>query len=185
MREDAARPGRIPSGEELLRGERLSYDFIAGQRMGERRSSPRVNNVSGRGARREAASLRLSRRPAHGEENAACPGCVASALGEAARRESASLLGTADRRMSKLRPSCQRQPRRGHEEPVGVIDLSATDRRTPTDWWRTGRRERSVPDVQRRERSTPNRQTGSQRKERSTPAVRRVSSGRKRSTPTR
>ncbi len=91
---------------ELQRGERLSYDFIAGQRMGERRSSPRVNNVSGRGARREAANLRLSRRPAHGEENAACPGCVASALGEAARREAASLLSTADRRMSKLRPGC-------------------------------------------------------------------------------
>ena len=47
------------------------------------------------------------------------------------------------------------QPCRGHEEPVETTDLSATDRRTPTDWWRTGRRERSVLRVQRRERSLP------------------------------
>ena len=80
-----------------------------------------------------------------------------------------------------------------------------SDRRTPTDLWRTKHKARSVPVVQRRERSTPdaspesnewsdqlrfarpmpaseainpNRQTGSQRKERSTPTVRRVSSGR-------
>ena len=53
-------------------GERPAYDFIGGQRMGERRSLPRVNNVSGKAARREATSL----------------------------------LATADRRMSKLRPGC-------------------------------------------------------------------------------
>ena len=68
------------------------------------------------------------------------------------------------------------QPCRGHEEPVGAQDLSATGRRTPTDQVRTKHRTRSVPVVQRRERSTLNRQTGSQRKERSTQTVRRVSS---------
>ena len=57
---------------------------------GERgRSSPRVDTVRGGTATRGAAVLRLHRRPAHGEENPACPGCVASALGEAARREAA------------------------------------------------------------------------------------------------
>ncbi len=90
--------------------------------MGERRSSPRMNNVSGRGARREAASLRRDRRPAHVKKTQLGPEYVASALGEAARREAASLLSTADRRMSKLRPRCQRQPRRGHEEPVEATD---------------------------------------------------------------
>ena len=90
--------------------------------MGERRSSPKVNNVSGRGARREAASLRRDRRPAHVKKTQLGPEYVASALGEAARREAASLLGTADHRMSKVRPRCQRQPRRGHEEPVEATD---------------------------------------------------------------
>ena len=58
---DAARPRvirqGIDSGGELLRVERLAYDFIADQRMGERRSLPRAQNVRGRAARREAASL--------------------------------------------------------------------------------------------------------------------------------
>ena len=59
---------------ELLRGERLSYDFMAVQRMGGRRSLPRVRSVRGRAARREAASLRLSRRPAHGERRSSAQG---------------------------------------------------------------------------------------------------------------
>ena len=110
--------------------------------MGERRSLPRVNNVTG-------GELRDVKRPAcFHRQTGACRRCGLAVS----------------------------QPCRGHEEPVGATDLSATDRRISTDWWRTGRRERSVPDVQRRERSTPNRQTGSQRKERSTPTVRRMSS---------
>ena len=48
------------------------------------------------------------------------------------------------------------QPCRGHEEPAGATDLSATGRRTPTDLWRTKRRQRSVPIARRRKRSTPN-----------------------------
>ena len=60
---------------------------------------------------------------------------------------------------------------RGHEEPVEATDLSATGRRTPTDQVRTRHRARSVPDVQRQERSTP--------------TARLMSSGMKRSTPTR
>ncbi len=63
------------------------------------------------------------------------------------------------------------QPRRGHEEPAGAQDLSATSRRTPTDQVRTKHRARSVPGVQRQERSTP--------------TARLMSSGMKRSTPTR
>ena len=63
------------------------------------------------------------------------------------------------------------QPCRGHEEPVGATDLSATGRRTPTDQVRTKHRARSVPGVQRQERSTP--------------TARLMSSGMKRSTPTR
>ena len=60
---------------------------------------------------------------------------------------------------------------RGHEEPVEATDLSATGRRTPTDQVRTKHRARSVPGVQRQERSTP--------------TARLMSSGMKRSTPTR
>ena len=57
--EDAARPGVIRRGIDSggLREERLAYDFIADQRMGERRSLPRAQNVRGRATRREAASL--------------------------------------------------------------------------------------------------------------------------------
>ena len=121
------------------------------------------------------------------EKDAACPGCVASALGEAARGEAAGprcdRRPTHDRRRSSAqgeqrpwgklrdvkRPACSErqtgacrscglavsQPCRGHEEPVGAQDLSATSRRTPTDLWRTKHGARSVPDVQRKKRSTP------------------------------
>ena len=137
------------------------------------------------------------------EKDAACPGCVASELGKAARREAAGprcdRRPTHERRRSSAqgeqrpwgklrsvkRPACfQRQtgacrscglavsqPCRGHEEPVGAQDLSATGRRTPTDQVRTKHRARSVPGVQRQERSTP--------------TARLMSSGVKRSTPTR
>ena len=144
---------------------------------------------------RGAAGLRRHRRPAHGEKDAACPGCVASELGEAARGEAAGprcdRRPTHDRRRSSAqgakrpwgklrsvkRPACfQRQTGacrscglavsqlcRGHEDPVEATDLSATGRRTPTDQVRTKHRARSVPGVQRQERSTPTRRTGVQR----------------------
>ena len=105
--------------------------------MREDAARPRVNNVSGRTARREAASL----------------------------------LSTADRHACRRCGLAVSQPCRGHEEPVGATDLSATGRRTPTDQVRTKHRARSVPSVQRKERSTP--------------TARLMSSGMKRSTPTR
>ncbi len=80
MKEDAARPRVDTVRGELLWGKRPSYDFIADQRMGERRSLPRACPVLDTG--------------------------VNTSLGEAARREAASLLATADRRVSKLRPGC-------------------------------------------------------------------------------
>ena len=70
------------------------------------------------------------------------------------------------------------QPCRGHEEPVGATDLSATDRRTPTDWWRPGAQGALRPSCPADEAINPKRRTIAQRKERSTPTVRRVSSGR-------
>ena len=122
VREDAARPGAdTVRGGTATRGAAVLRLHRRPAHEG-RRSSPRVNNVSGRGARREAASLRRDRRPAHVKKTQLGPEYVASALGEAARREAASLLGTADHRMSKVRPRCQRQPRRGHEEPVEATD---------------------------------------------------------------
>ena len=85
------------------------------------------------------------------------------------------------------------QPCRGHEESARATDLSATGRRTPTDQVRTKHRARSVPGVQRQERSTPTarlmssgmkrstptRRTGVQRKKRSTPIAERVPNGRR------
>ena len=47
------------------------------------------------------------------------------------------------------------QPCRGHGEPAGATNLSATGRRTPTDQVRTKRRERSVPVARQMKRSTP------------------------------
>ncbi len=94
---------------ELLWGKRPTYDFIAGQRMGERRSLSRacpvldtgVNDVSGEAARREAAGPRCDRRPTHGRKTQLGPGCVASELGEAARREAASPRCDPGRRMTE------------------------------------------------------------------------------------
>ena len=84
--------------------------------MGERRSLPRVNNVSGKAARREAASL----------------------------------LALADRRMSKLRPGCvsaMPQSMRNQSKRQTHSDRPSEDEAQGV---------RSVPGVQRRERSTPN-----------------------------
>ena len=71
------------------------------------------------------------------------------------------------------------QPCRGHEEPVGATDLSARGRRTPTDLWRTGRRERSVPGVQRQERLTPSAEPESSGRSDQLQLAGRVSSGRR------
>ena len=76
------------------------------------------------------------------------------------------------------------QPCRGREEPVGAQDLSATDRRTPTDQVRTRRRARSVPESSGRGDQpqpadwfptegaiNPDRQADVQRRKRSTPTA--------------
>ena len=83
--------------------------------------------------------------------------------GEAARREAASLLATADRRMSKPRPGCvsaMPQSMRNRSKRQTHSDRPSEDEAQGA---------RSVPGGQRRERSTPNRQTGVQRRKRSTP----------------
>ena len=81
-------------------------------------------------------------------EDAARPR-VNKARGErTAGREAASLLERADRRMSKLRPGCV-------SALPQVCRVGRGDRRTSTDRLRTRRSARSVPCVQRKERSTP------------------------------
>ena len=89
--------------------------------------------------------------------------------GEAARHEAASLLGTADRRMSKVRPSCQsampqgmrsRSKRQTHFDRLMEDEAQCALRPwRPTD-----------------EAINPKRRTIAQRKERSTPTARPVSS---------
>ena len=81
--------------------------------MRERRSSPRADTSVGEAARREAASLLLSGRPARVE--------------------------AAERLRAATPQAC---------------GIGRGERRTPTDWVRTRRRRRSVPGVQRKERST-------------------------------
>ena len=100
----------------------------------------------GGAATKGAAGLRPHRRPAHGRKTQLAQG--AERHGRAARREAASLLGTADRRMSKLRPGCV------SAMPQGMRSRSDA-RRTPTSFLRTRRKARSVPGVQREKRSTP------------------------------
>ena len=122
----------------LLRGERPAYDFIGGQRMGEIRSSPRVNNVSGKAARREAASL----------------------------------LATADRRMSKLRLGCV--------SAMPQSMMSQSKRQTHFDRLGGGRGQGALrPSCPTSEAINPNRQTGVQRRKRSTSTAERVSNGRR------
>ena len=121
-------------------------------------------------AMREAAGLRLHQRPAHGRKTQLAQG--AERHGEAARHEAASLLGTADRRMSKVRPSCQsampqgmrsRSKRQTHFDRLMEDETQCALRPwRPTD-----------------EAINPKRRTIAQRKERSTPTARRVSSGRR------
>ena len=103
---------------EAARVKRPAYVSVAGQRMGERRSSAQacpVNNVSGKAARREAASL----------------------------------LATADRRMSKLRPGCvsaMPQSMRNQSKRQTHSDRPSEDEAQGAC---------SVPGVQRMRRSTP------------------------------
>ena len=109
---------------ELLRGERLSYDFNAGQRMGERRSLAQGEQRQWESCETGIGQPACYGRPAHGEAAALQHPLQASAC-----------------RSCGLAELC-----RGHEEPVEATDLSATGRRTPTDQVRTRRRERSVPE---------------------------------------
>ena len=148
--------------------------------MREDAACPRVRNVQvGRkAARREAASLRRDRRPAHVKKTQLGPGYVASALGEAARREAASLLSTADRRMSKVRPSCQRQPRRRHEE-AGRSDRPVCNRQAHSDRLVEDEAQRAVrPSCPAEEAIHSDHQTSVQRVKRSTSTARPVSSDR-------
>ena len=93
-------------------------------------------------------------------------------MGKAARREAASLLATADRRMSKLRPSCQ------SAMPQSMRSLSK--RQTRFDRLvEDGAQGALRPSCPTDEAINPNRQTGVQRKKRSTPIAERVSSGRR------
>ena len=128
-----------------------------------RRPAHEKRRSSAQGERRQWGQLRDVKRPA-------CSKCR-PAHGEAAALQHPSQASTC---RSCGPAACQ--PCRGHEE------AGRSDRRTPTDWWRTKRRERSVPVVRRRKRSTPNRQTcpaseainlnrqtGVQRPKRSTP----------------
>ena len=123
---------------------------------------------------RGAAGLRFRRRSAHGRKTQLAQGeYVTGGKLRGVKRPACFHRQTGACRSCGLAVS---QPCRRREEPVWATDLFATGRRTPTGWWRTGRGERSVPDVQRRERSTPNRQTSAQRVKRSTPTARPVSS---------
>ena len=94
-------------------------------------------------------------------------------MGKAARREAASLLESADRRMSKLRPGCV------SAMPQGM--RSRSKRQTHFD--RPGEDEaqgaRSVPGVQRRERSTLNARPVSSDGSDQLPTAERVSNGRR------
>ena len=103
------------------------------------------------------------------EKDAARPR-VNKVSGKAARREAASLLGTADRRMSKLRPGCvsampqsmrslsKRQTHFDRPSEDGVQGALCPS--CPTDEAINSNRQTGV---QRRKRSTPNHRTGVQR----------------------
>ena len=94
-----------------------------------------------------AAGLRLQRGTAHGRKAQLDPGWRGSNLGEAARREAASLLATADRRMSKLRPGrvpAMPQSMRSRPRCEAHSDRLVEDEA-----------QRSVRGVQRMRRSTP------------------------------
>ncbi len=96
--------------------------------------------------RGEAAGPRRGRRPTHGRKTQLGPGRRTSV--RAARREAASLLSSADRRVSKLRPSCQ------SAMPQGM--RSRSKRQTHFDRLvEDGAQGALRPGVQRMRRSTP------------------------------
>ena len=113
-----------------------------------------------RAARREAASLLLSRRPARVEAAASCGPAACQPC-----RRHVKPVGAQCTPTDWLRT--RRKVRSGPRCPTA--EAINPDRQTS---------------AQRKERSTPNRRTSAQRKKRSTPTVRRVSGGRSRSTPT-
>ena len=119
-------------------GNRLPGELLRGERLS-------YDLIAGQRMREDAACL--GRRTSKGElRDVKRPACSERQTGTCRRCGPAAC-----------------QPCRGHEEPVGAQDLSARGRRTPTDWLRTRRGERSVPGVQREKRSTPTRRTGVQR----------------------
>ena len=82
------------------------------------------------------------------KEDAARPERVASKVGEAARREAASLL------LSGRPARVEAAGRLGSAMPQ-ACGIGRGERRTPTDWFRTKRKTQPVPGVQRMKRSTP------------------------------
>ena len=106
------------------------------------------------------------------EKDAACPGRKTS-VGEAARREAASLLGTADRRMSKVRRSRQTAMPRARGAGRGyrpVCKRQAHSDRLVEDEARGALRPRCPAG----EAINSKRRTRVQREKRSTPAARPV-----------
>ena len=93
-------------------------------------------------------------------EDAARPERVASKVGEAARREAASLL------LSGRPARVEAAGRLGAAMPQ-AREIGRGERRTPTDLFRTKRKTQSVPGVQRKERSTPTAKPGVQREKQS------------------
>ena len=141
MQKDAARPGvirrGIDSGGAATEGSGQSYVFSQQASAWEKDAArPRMNNVRGRTARREAASL----------------------------------LATADRRMSKMRPGCvsampqsmrNRSKRQTHSDRLVEDGAQGPLRsRRPTGEAINSNRQTGV---QRRKRSTSNHRTGVQR----------------------
>ena len=156
-------------------------DAGRGRRSGVREDAvwPRVLRRgidSGGAATKGAAVLRPHRRTAHGRKTQLGPGRRTSV--RAARREAASLLGTADQRMSKVRPSCQRQPRRRHEE-AGRSDRPVCNRQAHSDRLVEDEAQRAVrPSCPAEEAIHSDHQTSVQRVKRSTSTARPVSSDR-------
>ena len=168
--------------------------------MGERRSLPRcVASELGEAARGEAAGPRRDRRPTHDRRRSlprACPvldtGANNVTGGSCETRSGHSLLATADRRMSKLRPGCvSAMPQSMRSQPGRQTCLQRAGALRPTCGERTaacassqlpggGSDRLPTPDrCPATEAINFNHQTSAQRVKRSTPTARRVSNGRR------
>ena len=170
MKKDAARPRACPVLDTGV--IRRGID-CRGCYRGER---PACETITGR-------SMRERRSLAQGEWR--------QGWGRAARREAASLLSTADRRMVRRLP-CNIRCKPAHVEAAARFRVShaagmrsRSKRQTCLQQAGTlrptggGRGAGCTPSLSPTDEAiNPNRQTGSQRKERSTPTGRRVSSGR-------